>query len=168
MNSSQEQLIRDLQAQLEGFLKDGGGGAMAIVIAAGVLIFLLWLIPNIFYLLTLQRAINRCAPECRFMPGGTVWLMLIVCCCLNQIWQFFVVINVSLSLGREFRRRGIPCVDKPGFAVGLTMAILQVVASILFYIPYVGLFVGLPIYIASLVLWIIYWVKVANYSKQLA
>ena len=102
------------------------------------------------------------------MPAGTVWLMLIPCCCLASIWQIFVVINVTQSLGGEFRRRVIPGDDKPGFGIGLTMAILSLVGSIVGIIPIVGPIIALLMYLAVLVLWIIFWIKIAGYSRQLA
>jgi hypothetical protein len=34
------------------------------------------LLPAIFFLLTLQRALGRCSPESRTMEPGEVWLLL--------------------------------------------------------------------------------------------
>ena len=57
------------------------------------IVFAVLLVPMIFYLLTLQKALNRCSPECRAMNPGMVWLMLIPL--FNVVWQFFIVINLA-------------------------------------------------------------------------
>jgi heme/copper-type cytochrome/quinol oxidase subunit 2 len=134
-------------------------GIIAAVGLLGILIFAaVVLVVFIFYLLTLQRALNRCSPESLAMKPGLVWLTLIPC--FNIVWQFFVVINVAKSLGAEFKKRGIPAEELPGQGVGLAMCILNVVSAI----PYLGCLTA-P---AGLVCWIIYWVKIAGYSQKLA
>ena len=80
------------------------------------------LVPMIFYLLTLQKALNRCSPECRAMNPGMVWLMLIPL--FNMVWHFFIVMNMAKSLGCEFQKRGIAEDPKPGQTLGLVMCIL--------------------------------------------
>jgi len=117
----------------------------------------LLLLPTIFFLLTLQKALNRCAPESRTMTPGQVWLMLIPV--FNMVWQFIMVDRVASSLANEFRRRNIVGDAEPGKSLGLAYCIL-VVTSI---IPVIGILTG----IAGLVCGIVYWVKIANYSAQL-
>ena len=74
----------------------------AIGMLVGVLVGLaIFLVPAIFYLLTLQKALNRCSPESRAMQPGMVWLLLIPL--FNLVWQFFVVINIAKSLVPSFR-----------------------------------------------------------------
>ena len=63
------------------------------------------LLPIIFYLLTLQKALSRCSPESRAMDPGSVWLQVVPF--LNLVWHFFIVINVAKSLHAEFARRGL-------------------------------------------------------------
>jgi hypothetical protein len=128
-------------------------------IMVGVMIGLaILLIPTIFFLLALQKALTRCSPESRTLSPGLVWLQLVPL--LNIVWIFINVINVSKSLGNEFRKRGIPESPAPAQGVGLAWAICSVVSII----PFVGYLTG----IAALVCWIIYWVKVAGYSSQIA
>ena len=129
--------------------------AILVGIAVGLAILL---IPTIFFLLTAQKALARCSPESRTLSPGLVWLLLVPL--LNLVWIFIVVINVSKSLGNEFRRRGIPESPAPGQGVGLAWAI----CAVLSWIPVLGGFLGL----AALVCWIIYWVKVAGCSSRLA
>ncbi len=116
------------------------------------------LLPTIFYVLTLQKALIRCSFENRTMAPGLVWLQLIPI--FNLVWHFFIVINVANSLEKEFEKRGIPIMSKPGRSIGLATCIL----SVLSIIPLVGILLG----IAALICWIIYWVKIADYSSQIA
>jgi hypothetical protein len=127
---------------------------LVVLVFVGVL-----LIPAIFYLLTLQRALQRCAEQCRTTSPGSVWLMLIPL--FNFVYSFILVGHMASSLRNEFVRRSIPDVDaEPGKSVGIAMCVLNV-ASI---IPIVGVFAG----IAGFVCWIIYWVRISNYSNRIA
>lgn len=117
-----------------------------------------FLIPVIFYLLTLQNALNKCTPASRAMEPTMVWLSLIPF--FSLIWNFFVVLWVAKSLGNEYARRGIPSPEPtPGQTIGLAMCICACCGII----PILGILAGL----ASLALWIVYWVKIAEYSRNL-
>ncbi len=119
---------------------------------------ILFLIPAIFYLITLQNALGKCAPGSRTMEPAMVWLLLIPL--FSLIWAFLVVMALAKSLGNEFRRRGIPCPDPlPGQNIGMAMCI----CSCCGIIPIINLLAG-P---AAFVLWIVYWVKIAEYSRAL-
>jgi hypothetical protein len=122
-----------------------GLGILTLVL----IIFVIMLVPKIFYLLTLQKALNRCSPECRAMNPGMVWLMLIPL--FNLVWQFIVVLNMAKSLGAEFRKRGLPEEPEPGQTMGLVMCVSSLLCG--------------PVYI---VFWIIYWVQIAGFSSKLA
>jgi glycopeptide antibiotics resistance protein len=125
----------------------------------GVLVVVaIMLVPFIFYLLTLQKALNRCSPECRAMNPGMVWLMFIPL--FNLVWHFFVVINMAKSLAAEFQKRGIAEEPKPGQTIGLVMCILGCCGII----PILGILCSL----GGLVCWILYWVKIAGYSTKIA
>ena len=134
------------------------GAGMAGVFLGVLIVCAVLLIPFIFYLLTLQKALNRCAPENRAMAPGLVWLMLIPF--VNLVWHFFVVINMAKSLGAEFQKRGIAEEPEPGKMLGLIMCILAVCGII----PLLGILCSL----GSFVCWIIYWVKIAGFSGRLA
>jgi hypothetical protein len=119
---------------------------------------LFFLVPAIFYMLTLQNTLNKCAPASRSIEPGMVWLLLIPV--LNLVWSFYVVVGVAKSLGSEFSRRGIPIVEPfPGQPIGIAMSVCGCCAII----PFLGVLAGL----ANLVLWIIYWAKIAEYSRLL-
>ena len=82
-----------------------------------LLLILILCVPAIFYLRTLQKALNRCSVEARTLSPGLVWLMFIPL--FNLIWHFMVVTNLSKSLGNEFRQRGISAEGNPGQGLGL-------------------------------------------------
>ena len=131
------------------------------VIAVMLLLFIvlvLPLLPGIFYLLTLQKALNRCDPRNRLMSPGLVWLMAIPF--FNLIWHFVVVLNIAGSLSREYKDRGLETETEPGQALGLATCVL----SLCTLMPYLGFLTAL----AALVCWICYWVRVAELSNQLA
>jgi hypothetical protein len=116
------------------------------------------LIPAIFFILTMQRALQRCAPENRTMTPGSTWLLLIPL--FNLVWDFILVSQMAASLEREFKQRNIPVEPLPGKNVGLAWCILTICCIV----PVLGIFSGL----AALVCWILYWVKIAGFSATLA
>ena len=107
------------------------------------------LVPLIFYCLTLQKALNRCSAENRAMNPGMVWLMFIPV--FNVVWHFLIVLNMAKSLGAEFRQRGMAEDPSPGQTLGLVMCVAALICG--------------PV---GLVCWIMYWVKIADYSGKLA
>jgi hypothetical protein len=118
----------------------------------------IFLVPAIFYLLTLQNVLIRCAPASRTMEPGMVWLSLIPF--FNLIWNFFVVMGIAKSLGNEYVRRRMPSPEPaPGQSIGLAMSICMCCCII----PLLGALTGL----VAFVLWILYWIKVAEYSRRL-
>ena len=130
---------------------------------AGLFIILLFsvilcLIPEVLFVLTLQKALQRCAPQNRTITPGSAWLMLIPV--FNLVWDFILVSQVSATLEREFRERNIPVEPSPGKNVGLAWCILSVGALI----PLLGILSVL----AAIVCWILYWVKIAGLSAILA
>ncbi|WP_372797777.1 hypothetical protein [Pontiella sp.] len=139
----------------------GDMGASEAIAVLGVFfaVMVILLIPTIFYLISLQKALTRCRPENRTLEPGMVWLLLIPL--FNIVWQFLVVNHIANSLKNEFNARGEPTEEPlPGRGVGLAMCILNVVSIV----PYLGSLAGL----ACLVCWIIYWVKIAGYSGRIA
>jgi len=136
-------------------------GDFAVISALGglaIVFFLIWLIPTIFFLLTLQKALTRVATERRTMNPPMVWLSLIPF--FNVIWNFMVVNALSKSLGAELTARNIPHEAEPGKTMGLVWA--GVTAACL--IPGLNVLLGIP----ALILWIMYWVKIAGFSGKIA
>jgi hypothetical protein len=135
-------------------LRSIGLPELLVVLVVGIL----FLVPAIFFLITLQRALERCAPESRAMSPGTVWLWLIPL--FSLVWQFPMVINIAKSLHNEFVRRNLPVSEpEPGKSLGLAMCILWIVGIV----PVIGIVAGL----AGMVCWILYWVKITEYSRML-
>ena len=76
------------------------------LLVLGFVFCCIFLIPAIFYILTLQKALERCAPVARTMTPGMVWLLLVPF--FSLIWHFFVVMAIAKSMANEFARRGSP------------------------------------------------------------
>tara|TARA_B100000902_G_scaffold327192_1_gene322628 strand:- start:1621 stop:2118 length:498 start_codon:yes stop_codon:yes gene_type:complete len=123
-----------------------------------IFIILLFLLPYFFFLIHLSKLFNKCNAKNRKMDGGLVWLLLIPV--FNIGWIFYVIFNVRDTLKSEFNSRQIEADDVEfGFSVGLAYAI----TSACCIIPFLGVFCSIP----TLVLWIVYWVKINKYSKIL-
>lgn len=132
-----------------------------IRIVAGILfiaVFVVMLVVYILYITSLSRALSKCSESSRTMQPGMVWLLLVPL--VGLVWQFFVVIGLADSLGNEFRAREVPNADpKPGKSVGIAMCVCAACGIV----PLVNL-LAFPAYI---VLWIIYWVKIGEFSRRL-
>jgi hypothetical protein len=136
-----------------------GAGIMSIFVVGVVVAVIFLLVPFIFYIMTLQKTLNRCSAESRAIQPAMVWLLLVPC--FNCIWHFFVVLKMTQTLGAEFQKRGLAGPPAPGKVLGLTMCALFCC-------------VGIPVhflrplaFLGFLVCWILYWVKIAKLSRQL-
>lgn len=121
-------------------------------------VFVLILIPGIFFILTLQRTLERCSPETRTTSPTSVWYLLIPL--FNIVWSFVLVIRISESLHNEFTKRNITEDPETGKKLGLAMCILGLCGVI----PVIGIVAS----IGALVLWIMYWMKISEYSNRLS
>ena len=130
---------------------------VVLVIVGGML--LVGLVIAVFFFLTLSKALTRCHPRNRTMEPGMVWLNFIPL--FNIVWQFITVNRVAESLSNEFYERGW---DRPGEDYGKSIGTTYCIMNVLGCIPYCGAIFA----IIGLVCFIIYWVKIANYSGQLA
>ncbi|MBA2250945.1 MAG: hypothetical protein H0W12_12235 [Chitinophagaceae bacterium] len=116
------------------------------------IVIALAIIPYIFFLITLQKTLNAISAENQKMSPGNVWLMLIPL--FNIVWQFIVVNSIADSIKAECERLNIPIKEnKPTSGLGLAWNI----STVCFFIPFASL--------ASLVLWILYWVKVNEFKN---
>ena len=117
-----------------------------------------FMIPVIFFALTLQKALNKCAPQSRTLEPALVWLYLVPV--VNLVFAFILVLGMAKSLRNEFDRRGIGVPDRePGQAIGIAMSVCACCSII----PLVGFLA----FVAHLILWVIYWMKIAEFSKAL-
>jgi hypothetical protein len=79
---------------------------------------------------------------------------------VNVVWHFFVVAGIARTLGNEFKTRNTPNIEpEPGKSLGIAMCVCQVCTII----PTLGFVAALP----HVILWIVYWVKIADFSRKL-
>ncbi len=117
------------------------------------------LIPaDIFYVLTLRRALLRCSPENRAMDPRHLWLLFIPG--FIFVWNFVVVHAMARSLASEFARREASEVPDTGRRLGMAMSVLLIAG----FLPVVGRLSA----VGAMVLWIVYWVRIAALSRRLA
>jgi hypothetical protein len=130
-----------------------GGGCLIfglLIAAAGLAII-------VFYILTMQKALNLAGPRHQKMQPAMVWLMLIPL--FNLVWHFFVVKNVSESIKSWAAENG-KSVDDAAYTIGL----IACIANCCSLIPILNILAG-P---AGLVCFIIWWVKVAGFNKLMS
>ncbi len=118
----------------------------------------LWLVIRYFYCRTLSVALRQCRPVNRTMEPGMAYLNLIPL--FHLVWQFIAVIRVAESLKNEFYDRGWDDREDFGRGIGMNFAGLSVGGLV----PYIGGLFGL----AALVCFVIHWVKIAGYNRELA
>ena len=116
----------------------------------------LFILPAVFFLITLQNTLKAISPENRKMPFANIWFLCIPF--FNFYWQFVVVNKIAQSIALECEKLHIPVKEtKPTFKLGLTWCICY----ILFLIPIIKLWTAISI----IPTWIVYWIKVNQYSK---
>ena len=131
---------------------------IAALVAITVVLSAVCMLPFVFFLLTLRKALRRCRPRNRMMEPGAVWLNLIPL--FGLVWQFITVNRVAESLRYEFRDRRWHYRGED-YGQGLGTAYCAILCAA--FIPYCGTLFAM----AGLVCWIIYWVKIAGFSSQL-
>ena len=129
---------------------------MATTFLFQFLFLALFIIPCIFFLITLQNTLKAISPENRKMVPVNVWLMLIPF--FNFIWQFILVKKMAQSISAECLRLNIPIKENmPTYSLGLGWSICY----LLMFIPGIKGFAA----IAVLIVWILYWVKVNQFKN---
>lgn len=111
----------------------------------------------VFYLKNLQDLLMECSPKNQQVPPGNVWLMFILV--FNMIYPFILYPKISDTLRREFEERNSPQQGDYLKGIGITMSILNFCG----FLPVVGGIAGL----VNVILFIIYWVKSAEYKNRL-
>jgi hypothetical protein len=135
---------------------NGPDDEVLILLAVFGAIVLVWQVIKIPFLLTLHKALARCQPHNRTMEPGMVWLNMIPL--FDLVWQFITVNRIGDSLYNEFRDRGWHRGEDYGRGLGLAACILYTIGSLCTAL----------MAIAGLICGILYWTKIAGYSKQLA
>ena len=130
-----------------------GGGCLIFVLIAAVVGIAI----GIFYILTMQKALDLAGERHQKMKPAMVWLMLIPL--FNLVWHFFVVKHVSDSIKSWAAEKGAK-VDDAGYTIGL----IACIANCCGIIPVINILAG-PV---GLVCFIIWWVKIAGFNKLMA
>ncbi|ABG57572.1 hypothetical protein [Cytophaga hutchinsonii] len=134
------------------FISGLGGGEIAL------LLMLLYLVPLVFFILTLKRLLEQLNENNRKVNPVLLWLILIPV--VGLVCQFIVVIKMAESLRAEFDQRHLAEEEaKPGFNTGLTYCILFLCGGI----PMVGMVLSC----VGIYFWISYWIKMNDYKKLL-
>jgi hypothetical protein len=115
----------------------------------------------IVYFLTLQNTLKAIRPQNRKMEPGQVWLGIIPL--FGIVWHFIIVKKLSNSIYAELTSRSLPCNKEPTYNIGLAFSILACFTPFDTWLGPLGSFIT----IITLILWIIYWVKIVDYKKQL-
>jgi len=127
------------------------GLAFIIIILAGVILL------SVFYLLNLQNLLKQIKPVNRQVEPGNVWLMFIPL--FNIIYPFILYPKITDSVKLEMESRGMAEQGDYGRGIGIALPILGLCGII----PVIGTLAS----IANLVLFIIFWVKMAGYKTKL-
>ena len=112
----------------------------------------------VLYFITLQNSLKQVDRSRRLTEPGNVWLMFIPL--FNIVYGFILYPNICDSVKAEYKHRGLPADGDFGRSIGITMPILNLAGII----PFIGSLAGL----ANLILFIIFWSKMAGYKNKLA
>lgn len=115
------------------------------------------IIVAIFYLMNLQNLLKQISTANRKVEPGNVWLMLIPL--FNLIYPFILYPKITDSVKSEMESRGMAEQSDYGRGIGIALPILGLCGII----PFLGVLAS----IANLVLFIIFWVKMADYKNKL-
>ncbi len=134
-----------------GNAADGAAGAgMAIgMMACYAVVLAAAITMHVLFALNVVRTLKLCDPRNRTMEPNQVWLNFIPL--FNIVWIFITIVRVAETLEAEFRDRGLRAEGDFGKTNGLVAIIAALVACS-------------PV---ALIFYIIYWVKMAGYRKQL-
>lgn len=139
------------------------GATVAILIIA-VFFALAVLGLYIWFLIVLMNLLNAVSPENRKLPGGQVFLILIPF--FAWIWAFIMFDRISQSVRLECERLGIEHSGGYLKSLGLGFAIVSLVGGLFRFVDDLNGLSGL-IGIVSLILWIVYWVKAAEFKRAI-
>lgn len=122
----------------------------------------------IFFLLEQQNILENIRPENRLLPPGRVWRQLIPL--YGMIYQFTVINRIADSIRLDLAQPSetdwlsaieIKDGDRPTYKHGLTLAILSCCSIIRF--PVLENLIALAILVA----WIVYWIELRKYHKEI-
>ena len=120
----------------------------------GIVIFIIM----IFFCMSMYNAMQQVPADKQQFPGWLIWLFLIPLVSIVMQW-----IMLPFGLPNSFKavvgdNEAALLQIKTIHGLGLALVILITITLL----PFLGLITGIP----TLVLWIIYWVKVVKFKKQ--
>lgn len=129
------------------------GGAPDAAFFAGILMFygviiVIALVIQVLFLLSMSKCLKQISPRNRQMEPGQVWLCLIPV--FGFVWTILMMLRVADSLKDEYYDRRL----RGDGDFGKTLGIVYLVCA----------FVCGP---AALVCFVMYWVKIAGYTRTL-
>jgi hypothetical protein len=155
----------------DSMITDPEGFARTMLVVLGVFCAMLagLLVIYLLFLRSLQKALSNCSRRNRTMEPARVWLSLIPL--FGAFWMFQVVCDVGASLRNELIDRGLDRGGNGGKTIGISWLVASILGATSIY-TMVKTGVGLGalaclLWIASLILFIVYWVRVAGYSGQI-
>ena len=119
-----------------------------------LLLLLVIVVPLIYFMLTLQNTLKVVEPQHRTMQPGNVWFMLIPI--FSFVWSFFVVAAIADSCKAQLEQYGLYSQEKPTYKLGTAWALCLLFSIVVRLLS-----------IVSLILFIVYWIKVNELRKQL-
>lgn len=138
-------------ADPSGFVRDQAGLAWSLGFIG------LMILPRIFYLFSMQKALSAVPGEHRPISPGLVWLSLIPI--FYYLWDIVLVAVTGKALADELGRRGLSAGEaSPGIGFGVAYCLL----GFFNWIPFIGFFTGL----ATLVCWIVYWSRISATTRR--
>ncbi len=122
-----------------------------------LVILLVFVLPWVLYIRSIQLTLMEIDPQYREMQPGSAWLLLIPL--FNIVWLFIVVSRIRGSFKNLSEAGMLRHPTTAGSDVGLAMAICYALTLV----PYLNILTGL----AMVVLWIIHWVAVVNGRSEI-
>ena len=140
---------------------DWSPALVVTMIIVGLVFLAVAILVEFLFLRNLRDLLKQVSDQNRAIPSSYVWLNFIPLFGLG--WIIYTVIKVRDSVRAEYRTRGWAPRDDFAYGVGLAYGILTIASFALGAVPFVGGMIS----IASLVCWIVYWVKTSQLKRQL-
>lgn len=116
------------------------------------------------YLYNLQKTLMEVSEENRDVVPGYAWLLLIPY--FGYYYGFVFYQKLSSSLEKEYQSRGLSHSGDYGKQLGLIFASTLAASFVLGFVPALQMISSI-LSLGILVIWIIYWVKIAQFKNEL-
>lgn len=135
-------------------------GAYVIGIIIGIGVYLAIYIP---YVLNLQKLLKQIGDSRRLVQPSYVWLIMVPF--VSIVYAFILYPQISDSTKSEYAHRGLTPKGDFSKNLGLILAVVSAITSILQFVNLDG--IDSIFSIGGLILFIVYWVKTAQYKNEL-